>query len=313
MTASVVNSLKQVSGTANPLAKVSIPGLTIPYFIDIDKDGDYDCFVGDAHSGALRFYENTGSSSHPLFVKQSAAGNPLSMVKFSASDIAEPAFADIDSDGDYDCLVTDIDGQEYFYKNIGGAAHAVFEHADADKDPFNFLKASPQNKASFYDWNNDGRIDLFIGTKYYKNTGTATDPAFTLNTTESPEFSGNNGNYPLRWVNFNNDKSIAVVTGTSSGGFDLFTAAVSESNVIISSSVSRAYPNPSRDQFMLSLPNKANAVTIIRITDIQGRLITTQRTNGSFITFGKELKPGVYSLQVLQGNKIIYNQKLIKG
>ena len=118
----------------------------------------------------------------------------------------------------------------------------------------------------------------------------------------------------MRWVNFGGDKSIAVVTGTSSGGFDLFTAAASEnSNLIISSPLSKAYPNPSRDQFMLSLPNKANTETIIRITDIQGRLITTQRTGGSFITFGKELKPGIYSLQVLQGNKVVHSQKLIKG
>ena len=73
---------KQVAGANNPLNKVGANTLTIPYFIDINADGDYDCFIGEGTTGAIIYYRNTGSATHPQFEKQSAANNPLSMVKF---------------------------------------------------------------------------------------------------------------------------------------------------------------------------------------------------------------------------------------
>jgi hypothetical protein len=81
---------KQITGTANPLSKVLANTLSIPYFIDIDGDGDYDCFVGDGYTGAIMYYKNTGTATHPVFEKQSAATNPLSMIKFFASGAASP-------------------------------------------------------------------------------------------------------------------------------------------------------------------------------------------------------------------------------
>ena len=110
---------KQVTGINNPLNKVGANTLTIPYFIDIDADGDYDCFIGEGTTGAIIYYKNTGTATQPQFEKQSAAYNPLSMVKFLASGVANPAFADMDGDGDYDCLIVDEEGNEYFFKNEG--------------------------------------------------------------------------------------------------------------------------------------------------------------------------------------------------
>ena len=43
------------------------------------------------------------------------------MVKFLASGVANPAFADVDGDGDYDCLVVDEDGNENYFKNTGNS------------------------------------------------------------------------------------------------------------------------------------------------------------------------------------------------
>ncbi len=54
------------------------------------------------------------------------------------------------------------------------------------------------------------------------------------------------------------------------------------------------------------------ATSVIRVTDLQGKLLTTQITNSGSLKFGKELKPGVYVVQVMQNNKVIYNQKIIK-
>src|SRR6476660_3618838 len=127
---------KQVTGVNNPLNKVATNTLTIPYFVDIDADGDYDCFVGEGTTGAIIYYKNTGTATHPQFEKQSAAHNPLSMVKFLTSGVANPAFADVDGDGDYDCLVVDEDGNENYFKNTGAAKNPVFVHVQNSGDPF---------------------------------------------------------------------------------------------------------------------------------------------------------------------------------
>jgi len=153
----------QVTGNTNPLNKVGTNTLSIPYFVDIDADGDYDCFIGEGTTGAIVYYKNTGTAKHPVFQKQSALFNPLSMVKFSASGVANPAFADIDGDGDYDCLVVDEEGNEYYFKNEGTAKKPVFTHVTNSDDLFGSLvSTNGMYNASFEDWNHDGLIDLFI-------------------------------------------------------------------------------------------------------------------------------------------------------
>ena len=299
---------KPVIGNDNALSKVSVAGLASPHFVDIDADGDYDCFIGD-NSGALRFYKNVGTASHAVFEKQSASGNPLLIVKYGDFEFAEPSFADVDGDGDFDCLVTDKYGNESFYKNVGTAEKAGFKQVTSSADPFNFLLHKEVAGVSLYDWNKDGRTDLFVGNTYYKNTGTATTPSFTRSTENAPDLSANSSALPTRWVDLNNDGSTEVITGTSTGNFDFLTVSSVTQKTMLEL---KAYPNPSKDQFRIYLPNNTNTETVIRITDAQGKIISAQKTNGNTVTFGKELKTGAYFLQVLQNDKEVYSQKLIK-
>lgn len=308
---------KQINGSGNPLSKVVTNALSIPYFIDIDGDGDYDCFIGEGNTGAIVFYKNTGTAKNPQFEKQSAANNPLSMVKFLASGVASPAFADLDGDGDYDCLITDEDGKEIFMKNTGTNKNPVFVHLTGTEDPFNDLA---QNTAffnvSFHDWNHDGLPDLFINTTYYKNIGTATKPSFIAVSDDKPNFQTKIAAYtftPLRWVDLRSDGSAQVVTGTTKGSYVYQTISSSNmADAVTTSPAVHVFPNPSKEEFIVTLPN-VNAETVIRLTDLQGKLLTTQMVNGSSFKFGKDLKPGAYFIQVMQSNKVIYSQKIIKG
>src|SRR5215831_17299450 len=183
-----IPSFKQITGAGNPLSKVASNVLSIPYFIDIDGDGDYDCFVGEGNTGAISYYKNVGNANHAEFIKQSAAFNPLSMVKFSASGIASPAFADVDGDGDADCLVTDEDGNENYYQNTGTITKPKFVHVTGSDDPFNSLTSKGIYNPSFYDWNHDGLPDLFINTTYYQNVGVPGKPAFAETGNDKPFF-----------------------------------------------------------------------------------------------------------------------------
>jgi len=311
---------KQITGIANPLNKVVANTLSIPYFIDIDGDGDYDCFIGDGYTGAIMYYKNTGSATHPLFEKQSAATNPLSMVKFSASGVANPAFADIDGDGDYDCLVVDEAGRENYFKNTGTEKEPVFVHVTNSGDPFRSLASGKGiYNVSFEDWDQDGLIDLFINTTYYKNIGTKTRPEFALGNDNSPIFqhkSADKYTYtPLRWVDLHNDGNIEVLQGNSNGSFTYQTLSSNKEDDILLSSgtLIHVFPNPGKEEFILNMSTTSPVTSVIRVTDLQGKLLTTQITNSGSLKFGKELKPGVYVVQVMQNNKVIYNQKIIKG
>jgi len=309
---------KQITGTANPLDKVLANTLSIPYFIDIDGDRDYDCFIGDGYTGAIIYYKNIGSATHPEFEKQSAATNPLSMVKFSASGVANPAFADIDGDGDYDCLVIDEAGSENYFENTGTAKEPVFVHANSG-DPFHSLESQKGiYNVSFEDWDQDGLIDLFVNTTYYKNVGAKTKPSFARATEDEPIFQNQSADKytytPLRWVDLHNDGNVEVFQGKTDGSFSFQTLSSNNKEDIVSSRILiNIFPNPSKEEFALNIPTTSTATSVIRVTDLQGKLLLTQITHNGSIKFGKELKPGVYIVQVMQNNKVVYNQKIIKG
>ena len=324
---------KPVSGAANPLDKVQTNALSIPYLVDIDGDGDQDCFIGEGSTGALVYYRNAGTATHPRFEKQSAAFNPLSMVKLSTSAVASPAFADVDGDGDPDCVVVDEAGLLHYYRNVGNATHPRFEHVTTDSDnPFAALARSGSiYNLSFEDWNKDGLVDLFVNTTYYKNTGTSQRPQFTApaaaassnsseqqqeqlpsiqNTLAAARYSYT----PIRWVDLDGDGTPELMQGTAKGGFIYQTLSANKAAVEANTIAVSLSPNPSKSAFTIHFPAAAAALSsTIRILDVQGKVLSTLTTTGSStLKVGAALQPGIYLLQIRQNNTVVYQQKIIK-
>ena len=72
------------------------------------------------------------------------------------------AFADLDRDGDLDLFIGEKYGSILFYQNDGG----TFVRVDGTGNPFNGLMFDAYPVPEFVDIDNDGDLDLFVGSKY---------------------------------------------------------------------------------------------------------------------------------------------------
>jgi enediyne biosynthesis protein E4 len=115
---------------------------------DVDGDGLYDIyFVNQA--GGNQLWKNLGGGKFRNITQEAGVGLPD---RISAA----AAFADIDNDGDQDLFVTSVRGGNVLFENDG---HGHFK--DISKDAGVDL-ASHSSGAFFFDYDNDGLLDLLV-------------------------------------------------------------------------------------------------------------------------------------------------------
>jgi hypothetical protein len=178
------------TGTASAPAFVSALapngfGLTYrePDLVDIDGDGDLDAFGNTG--GFLLFWENTGSASEPAF--STPVTHPFGLP--SMGFFGAPDFADLDDDGDLDALVGS--GGLFFFENTGSVTVPAF--AAALTNPFGLTDLGGLHSPELADVDGDGDLDAFVGVDYsdsgaiafFRNTGTASAPAFAAPVTSA--------------------------------------------------------------------------------------------------------------------------------
>lgn len=156
-----------------------------PAFADIDGDGDYDMFVGRG-DGNVDFYRNDGTATSPSWTPISP-----SIFPYDIGNRATPAFADIDGDGDLDLAVGTFNGSVMFYNNTGTAGNASWSYGGI------WFNVAGSAKPAFADMDADGDYDLIVGRDngnifFYNNTGNATSPSFTYQTTWFDVGNGDN-------------------------------------------------------------------------------------------------------------------------
>jgi hypothetical protein len=167
-----------------------------PVFADYNADGLQDMFIGNfgrydssyyslgylysVFNSSIALYKNIGTQSAPVFqfVTNDFAGTSSQKINGIV-----PTFGDLDGDGDEDMLIGDTKGNIYYYQNTAGVGNqmnmVLFDTIPIDVGDF----STPQ----LVDLDEDSLLDLVIGEKkgnlnYYKNTGSNTNPVFTLET-----------------------------------------------------------------------------------------------------------------------------------
>ncbi len=145
-----------------------------PVFVDIDNDNDYDLFFGQ-WEGNINFYRNDGNNISYHFVKVSETYNNIDIGYGS-----QPAFVDIDADGDYDLFIgASYHYGLYYYRNDGNITEPIWTYISDDNVPTEDWGSSIP---SFVDIDSDGDYDVGVNGRFYRNQGSRTQPNWLKDT-----------------------------------------------------------------------------------------------------------------------------------
>lgn len=183
-------------------AKVTDGGNS-PCLIDMDGDGDYDVLDGHRAFNTIVYLKNgrVEYGTKDSMVYQDTTWTTLG----DTVQIAQWACAfhcDIDQDGVRDLVVTpnsDAASADYkcikYYKNIGTDKLPSFKYQSDTLLVENAIDAGSGSYPFLYDYNKDGKPDLFVGSRgfyedatgqyiarilYFQNTSTPGHPSFSL-------------------------------------------------------------------------------------------------------------------------------------
>jgi hypothetical protein len=207
------------TGNNNPLDGVNVGFESSPEFSDIDNDGDYDIFIGD-QDGKIEFYENAGSINIPLFTNQNS---PFNTKDFGSS--AAPVLLDMDGDGDLDALVGNYDGIIISCKNFGTDTVPMFSIQTGSNNPLDGLELEFSTSPSFVDIDSDGDNDCFIGSSFFKNTGSDTNPWLTYYTGSNNPLDSIDGYQTfvdMDFVDIDSDGDLDVFIGNDDGSISYY-------------------------------------------------------------------------------------------
>ncbi|WP_415408410.1 FG-GAP-like repeat-containing protein [Synechococcus sp. W2B2] len=208
------------AAVTNPFGIMDVGQSSSPEFADIDGDGDLDLFIGN-EDGDTNFFRNTAapSATTPAFA-------PAEIIPFGITNVgssASPEFADIDGDGDLDLFISNRTANTLFFLNTAAASATAPAFAGAATNPFGITNVGSSASPAFADIDNDGDFDLFIGnrpanTLFFRNTGSASAPAYTQQEGTTPFDIPDVGSYAKpAFADIDNDGDFDLFIGIEDG------------------------------------------------------------------------------------------------
>ncbi len=222
-----------------------------PTFVDIDGDNDEDLAIGSLiiappdTAGTVTYYQNISD----IFLEQTGNNNPFDFVYGEGIDgSVSLTFADLDRDGDLDLFIGEKYGSILFYENDQG----TFAKVEGPDNPFNGLNFGYYPVPEFVDIDNDGDLDLFVGSKY-NDTGNV----YFVENTQGPHINAIEPDITDELINiYSFDHTIVVNAGSNLlKQVDVYSISGS---LLTTESINQS------GRYELYLPNAAPGIYIVR-------------------------------------------------
>lgn len=213
-----------------------------PVFFDYNKDGKMDILIGNQgyyntsdslYYTTIGLMENIGTTDVPLYkVIQDYTGWAITNAYPNLKQ-ASPAVSDLDKDGDQDLLLGNVLGTLYHFDNDAPSGQPA--HFKYKTDNFQNINVGLNSAPTFYDIDNDGDEDLFIGNgkgwiTYCKNNSVPNNILFDTVTTRWGFLKINDAtNNPLSkgyakpyFADYDNDGQMELLVGDVIGNIRVF-------------------------------------------------------------------------------------------
>lgn len=240
--------------------------------VDIDDDNDYDIIAYGESSLDFIFYRNIGDSAHASF--EFVTTHYLGLNTTLGQD---PAFVDVDYDGDKDLLISnywnyDLRSKLFYYENIGTPQQAVWD--SVTDDYMGWLSSGLMGHAYVGggDYDSDGDDDIILS--YGRGMMLMQNQAISGVINDS-SYGDSRGSGPQFYVN--------------------------------------AYPNPFNDEILFSIHGLSNVSLILEIYNILGQKIDSIKVNKDKkqISWRSTNNPSGLYLYRIKNNKEVITGKFV--
>jgi len=220
-------------------------GSTVTVF-DEDGDGDLDLLLGDLIVNQVTFLRNSGTTMNAFmdttYLGFPAYDSPINLNKFVGTYII-----DVDLDGRSDLIAAPNEPGAYtniqnvvYYQNLDQNGGTRFSQTTSRFLQNTMVDVGNISKPAFFDYNNDGLLDLVVGNftrlvtdqfpesqlTLFENTGTATAPEFTLVDEDWQNISGSFSipvyGFAPTFADMDNDGDQDMVIGGDQGELHYF-------------------------------------------------------------------------------------------